>query len=45
MAVRGRDRKKPLAQGVRVKGGKPLLLALGVAGLWFISNGVQIALT
>ena len=45
MAWRGRYRKKPLAQGFRVKGGKPLLLALGVAGLWFISNGVQIALT
>lgn len=44
MVWRGRYRTKPLAQGFRVKGGKPLLLGLGFAGLLFISNGIQLAL-
>ena len=45
MVWRGRYRKNPLAKGFRVKGGRPLLLGLGIAGVLFISNGVQIALT
>lgn len=45
MVWRGRYRKNPLAKGFRVKGGRPLLLGLGIAGILFISNGVQIALT
>ena len=45
MAWRGRYKKDLLAQGFRVKGGKPLLLGLGVAGFLFIGNGVQIAFT
>lgn len=45
MVWRGRYGKNPLAKGFRVKGGRPLLLGLGIAGVLFISNGVQIALT
>ena len=45
MVWRGRYRKNPLAKGFRVKGGRPLLLGLGIAGVLFIINGVQIALT
>ncbi len=45
MAWRGRYRKNSLAKGFRVKGGRPLLLVLGVAGVLFIGNGVQIAFT
>lgn len=45
MVWRGRYRKNPLAKGFRVKGGRPLLLALGIAGVLFIGNGVQIAFT
>jgi tyrosine-specific transport protein len=47
MAWRGRYKKEPLAKSksYRVKGGRPLLLSLGIVGLLFIGNGVQIALT
>lgn len=45
MAWRGRYRKNSLATGFRVKGGKPLLLVLGIAGVLFIGNGVQRAFT
>jgi tyrosine-specific transport protein len=47
MAWRGRYKKEPLAKNksYKVKGGKPLLLSLGIAGVLFIGNGVQIALT
>lgn len=45
MAWRGRYKKAFLAKGFRVKGGKPLLLGLGIAGFLFIGNGVQIAFT
>lgn len=45
MAWRGRYRKNSLATGFRVKGGRPLLLGLGIAGALFIINGIQIAFT
>ncbi|EDP46099.1 amino acid permease [Rickettsiella grylli] len=45
MVWHGRYRKNPLAKGFKVKGGKPLLLGLGIAGVLFISNGIQLALT
>lgn len=45
IAWRGCYKKEPLAKGFKVKGGKPLLLGLSIAGLLFISNGIQIALT
>ena len=44
MAWRGRYSKKPLAQGFRVKGGKPLLFSLISIGLLFIGYGVKAAL-
>lgn len=45
MAWRGRYSKKLfLAQGFKVRGGKPLLLLVGAAGLFFIINGIQMAL-
>ncbi len=45
MVWRGRYRKNPLAKGFKVKGGRPLLLGLGIAGVLFISNGVQLTLS
>jgi tyrosine-specific transport protein len=44
MAWRGRYSKNPLSQGFRLKGGKPLLLLLGITGLLFVGFGVQAAL-
>lgn len=44
MAWRGRYSKKSLAQGFRVKGGKPLLLFIGLAGLLFTGYGLRAAL-
>jgi tyrosine-specific transport protein len=44
MAWRGRYSKKSLAQGFRVKGGKPLLALLVSIGLVFIGYGARTAL-
>ncbi len=44
MAWRGRYSKPSLAQGFRVRGGKPLLFFLGITGFIFIGYGIQTAL-